>query len=154
MELTPDLPPQYEERMLAAKLDCDRGNGQGDACHAVGEFLSVVKNDHEGARKQFERNCKNGHGASCFALGRLLLGGKGGPTDEKGGERVLKKGCDLQHAPSCHHLGLLAVHELVAARKGLARPREEDLLAHRVAARQRRRRVAAHLHTKQPAARS
>jgi TPR repeat protein len=70
--------------------------------------LSVVKNDHVGARQQFERNCKNGHGASCFALGRLLLGGKGGSTDEKGGERVLKKGCDLQHAPSCHHLGLLA----------------------------------------------
>ena len=58
MELTQDLPPQYEERMLAAKLDCDRGNGQGDACHAVGEFLSVVKNDHVGARKQFDRNCK------------------------------------------------------------------------------------------------
>ena len=108
MELTQDLPPQYEERMLAAKLDCDRGTGQGDACHAVGEFLSVVKNDHVGARKQFERNCKNGHGASCFALGRLLLGGKGGSTDEKGGERSLKKGCSLDHAPSCHHLGLLA----------------------------------------------
>ena len=54
MELTQDLPPQYEERMLAAKLDCDRGNGQGDACHAVGEFLSVVKNDHAGARQQQE----------------------------------------------------------------------------------------------------
>ena len=108
MELTQDLPPQYEERMLAAKLDCDNGKGAADACHAVGEFLSVVKNDHAGARTQFERNCKNGHGASCFALGRLLLGGKGGSTDEKGGERVLKKGCELQHAPSCHHLGLLA----------------------------------------------
>ena len=99
MELTPDLPPQYEERMLAAKLDCDSGKGAADACHAVGEFLSVVKNDHVGARQQFDRNCKNGHGASCFALGRLFIGGKGGSTDEKGGERVLKKGCDLQHAP-------------------------------------------------------
>ena len=72
MELTQDLPPQYEERMLAAKLDCDSGKGAADACHAVGEFLSVVKNDHVGARQQFDRNCKNGHGASCFALGRLF----------------------------------------------------------------------------------
>ena len=51
MELTQDLPPQYEERMLAAKLDCDSGKGAADACHAVGEFLSVVKNDHVGARQ-------------------------------------------------------------------------------------------------------
>ena len=47
-----------------------------------------------------------------------------------------------------HHLALLAVHELVAARKGIVRPRVEDLLAHLVAVRQRRRRVAAHLRTR------
>ena len=35
------------------------------------------------------------------------------------------------------HLALLAVHPLDAVRKGLARPREEHPLAHRVAARQR-----------------
>ena len=44
-----------------------------------------------------------------------------------------------------HHLALLAVHELVAFRNGLASPRVEHLLAHLVAARQRRRRTAAHL---------
>jgi TPR repeat protein len=108
MELSPDLPPQYEERLLAAKLDCDNDKGAADACHAVGEFLSVVKNDHAGARKAFEKNCASGHGASCFALGRLLLGGKGGPLDERKGEATLKKGCALEHAPSCHHLGLMA----------------------------------------------
>ena len=37
------------------------------------------------------------------------------------------------------HLALPAVHELVAAGKGLARPRVEHLLAHRIAARQRLR---------------
>ena len=37
------------------------------------------------------------------------------------------------------HLALPAVHELVAVGKGLARPREEHLLAHLVAARQRLR---------------
>ena len=52
-----------------------------------------------------------------------------------------------------HHLALLAVHELVAVGKGLARPREEDLLAYRVAARQRRRRIPAHLCTQPPAVR-
>ena len=38
-----------------------------------------------------------------------------------------------------HHLALPAVHELVAVGKGLAPPREEHLLAHRVPARQRLR---------------
>ena len=46
-----------------------------------------------------------------------------------------------------HHLALLAVHDLVAVGKGVARPRVEDLVAHLVTARQRRRRVAAHLRT-------
>ena len=44
-----------------------------------------------------------------------------------------------------HHLALLAVHELVAVRNGVACPREEDLVADLVAARQRRWRIAAHL---------
>ena len=83
MELTQDLPPQYEERMLAAKLDCDNGKGAADACHAVGEFLSVVKNDHVGARKQFERNCQKGHGASCFAPS-FANRRQGRSCDEKG----------------------------------------------------------------------
>ena len=37
------------------------------------------------------------------------------------------------------HLALLAVHDLVATRKGIVRPRVEDLLAHLVAARLRLR---------------
>ena len=46
------------------------------------------------------------------------------------------------------HLALLAVHELVAGLDDrLARPRVGHLLAHLVAARQRRRRIAAHLRT-------
>ena len=44
-----------------------------------------------------------------------------------------------------HHLALLAVLEPVASLDGLTRPRKVDLLAHRVAARQRRRRLAAYL---------
>ena len=105
MELTPDLPPQYEERMLAAKLDCDSGKGAADACHAVGEFLSVVKND-QWRGKQLTQLQKGHLLASCFALGRLLLGGKGFRRQK--GANAFEEGCDLEHAPSCHHLGLLA----------------------------------------------
>ena len=44
-----------------------------------------------------------------------------------------------------HHLALLAVHEPVAALEGATRPRVVDLLSYRVAARQRRWRLAAYL---------
>ena len=44
-----------------------------------------------------------------------------------------------------HHLALLAVHDLVAALEGLTPPREVDLLSNRVAAWQRRWRLAAYL---------
>lgn len=66
MELSEKLPDEYEERMLSASIDCDGGKGSGefarrrrverpslsgDACHAVGEFFSVVRNDHAKARE-------------------------------------------------------------------------------------------------------
>ena len=44
-----------------------------------------------------------------------------------------------------HHLALLAVLELVAILEAVTRPREVDLLSYRVAARQRRLRIAAYL---------
>ena len=44
-----------------------------------------------------------------------------------------------------HYFALLAVLDLVAILEGLTRPREVDLLAHRVAAQQRRWRLAAYL---------
>ena len=47
--------------------------------------------------------------------------------------------------PGLHHLALLAVLDLVAVLEGLTHPCEVDLLAHRVAARQRRWRLAAYL---------
>ena len=53
MELSETLPPRYEERMLSAKLDCDNNKGAPDACHAVGEFLAVVKRDYVGARAAY-----------------------------------------------------------------------------------------------------
>jgi len=37
------IDPEYEERMLAFEIDCDKGKGDAWACHSVGEFLAVVK---------------------------------------------------------------------------------------------------------------
>jgi len=37
------IDPEYEERMLAFEMDCDKGKGDAWACHSVGEFLAVVK---------------------------------------------------------------------------------------------------------------
>jgi hypothetical protein len=44
------IDPEYEERMLAFEIDCDRGKGDAWACHSVGEFLAVVKVCFEGMR--------------------------------------------------------------------------------------------------------
>jgi hypothetical protein len=58
--------------MIAFGINCNDGIGDGMSCHQVGEFLSVVKDDHAGAAKVYEKNClaKN-YGPSCFNLGRL-----------------------------------------------------------------------------------
>ena len=76
-------------------------------------------------------------------------GGQAGDRGEEEVDTALVAGEEQWHAHALTldalesggplHLALLAVHELVAARSGLARPREEHLLAHLVAARQRRR---------------
>ena len=109
MELSSTLPPEYEERMVSASVDCASGKGDPSACHAVGEFFAVIRKDYVAARGAYEANCgARRHGASCFALARLLLGGKGGDADGPGAEKAFGRGCDMGHAPACHHLGLLA----------------------------------------------
>ena len=113
LELSETLPKEYEERMLSSSLDCVDGDltkASGDACHAVGEFWAVVKNDHAKARDFYERNCEaRGHSPSCFNLGRLLLGGRGGDVDEKGALKLFKRVCDDSYSPGCHHFGLLSI---------------------------------------------
>jgi len=47
------IDPEYEERMLAFEIDCDKGKGDAWACHSVGEFLAVVKVRFE--RRERER---------------------------------------------------------------------------------------------------
>lgn len=59
--------------MLQFEIDCNDGKGNAVACHQVGEFLSVVKNNHEKAAQVFKKNCDEfQHPASCFNLGRIL----------------------------------------------------------------------------------
>ena len=65
MELSETLPKDYEERMVSASVDCAGGKGDGDACHAVGEFFSVIRKDYAAARETYGKNCEaRKHGAS------------------------------------------------------------------------------------------
>lgn len=62
----------YENRMIAFEINCNDGIGDGMSCHQVGEFLSVVKDDHAKAAKVYEKNCwSKNYGPSCFNLGRF-----------------------------------------------------------------------------------
>lgn len=63
---------EYETKMVAFESDCNDGKGVPLACHQVGEFFSVVKDNHEKAAKVYNDNCsRNNYGPSCFNLGRL-----------------------------------------------------------------------------------
>ena len=63
----------YETRMAGFEVDCNDGKGNSMACHQVGEFYSVVKDDHARAAAVYDRNCNsNGYSASCFNLGRFF----------------------------------------------------------------------------------
>jgi hypothetical protein len=62
----------YEAKMLAFEIDCNDGKGEPQACHHVGEFYSVVKDQHDRSAKIYDLNCNNkGYGPSCFNLARL-----------------------------------------------------------------------------------
>ncbi|KAJ8612276.1 hypothetical protein CTAYLR_002943 [Chrysophaeum taylorii] len=128
LTITEKLPERYEERMLSASIDCDGGKGSGDACHAVGEYFSVIRSDHVRARQVYAQNCDDrGHAASCFNLGRLLLGGKGGSEDDAAAATRFLSGCNLGHAAACHHYGIMALQrgESEKGMKFLARACEQ-----------------------------
>ena len=63
---------EYEAKMAGFEIDCNEGKGDPGACHHVGEFYSVVKDDHVRAAKVYKQNCETKkYGASCFNLGKL-----------------------------------------------------------------------------------
>ena len=82
----------YETKMAAFEIDCNEGRGEPLACHHVGEFYAVVKDDHKRASKVYEENClSKDFEASCFNLGKLFLSGKGVPQDDNVAEALFGK---------------------------------------------------------------
>ena len=136
--------------MLAIYLCC-RGGALGQwaavraAAHAVRAWAGA-------ATKAVTGTHPRGAWAASRVRGGRRGGGSGGGAEaadlgEAALDVALVAGEEHLHALALvrlgsggpRHLALLAVHELVAVRKGVARPRVEDLLAHLVAARQRLR---------------
>lgn len=71
--------------MVSVSLNCSGGKSDGDAYLAVGEFFSVIAKDYAAARETYWANCDQWQaGGSCFALGRLLLGGRDGANTSRG----------------------------------------------------------------------
>jgi len=102
---------RYEEKMAAFELDCNDGMGVGKACHQVGEYYSVVKEEYARSKVIYETNCfreKDPYFPSCFNLARLYLGGRGGveQSDKKAAE-LFEKACDCGHLQGCYHQGVL-----------------------------------------------
>lgn len=98
----------YELKMTAFELDCNNGKGEAMACHQVGEFFSVVKDNHKKAAKVYHENCHSkNYAPSCFNLGRLNLAGRGLPQNDAEAEVLFEKACKGDHLAACHHQALL-----------------------------------------------
>ena len=103
-----EVDSRYDEKMTAFEVDCSDGNGEPIACHHVGEYYSVVKDDHKTAAKIYEMNCdKKHHAPSCFNLAKLILAGKGIPQSDSKAENLFGKACKDQHWVACYHQAAL-----------------------------------------------
>lgn len=68
-----EIDDEYETKMAAFESDCNDGEGVPAACHQVGEFYAIVKEDYERAKKVYERNCnERNFSPSCFHLAKLF----------------------------------------------------------------------------------
>ena len=95
---------EYITRMTGFEVDCNNGKGDPMACHQVGEFFSLVKNDRERAGTVFEKNCTSQkYSASCFNLAKLYLTGKGVVQSDAKAEEFFKQSCDGGHLYGCYH---------------------------------------------------
>eukprot|EP01036_Dinobryon_divergens_P022221 gene22221-30462_t len=98
---------EYETRMIGYEASCADGTGDPTACHHVGEFFSVVKENYENAAKIYSNNCLNrNYGPSCFNLGRLFVAGKGVPQSDEKAEEMFGKSCESKHLQGCYHQAL------------------------------------------------
>lgn len=106
-----EIDDEYEERMTKFESNCADGTGNPVACHQVGEYLSVVKNDYVKAARVFKKNCESlEHAPSCFNLARLFLGGKGVEQSDAEAVKNFEKACDGDHQPACYHAGYMLLH--------------------------------------------
>lgn len=62
----------YVEKMFGYEVDCADGKGSTQACQNVGDFLTVVQNEHTRASKVYSLNCDKGFGPSCFSYAKNL----------------------------------------------------------------------------------
>ncbi|CAN0370090.1 unnamed protein product, partial [Discosporangium mesarthrocarpum] len=105
-----EVDDDYEERMLKFEIDCNEGKGNTVACHQVGEFLSVVKNEKDKAATFFRRNCVAGYAPSCFNFGRAQLSGQGAPQSDAEALKSFEQACAGDHRPACYHLGYMLLY--------------------------------------------
>jgi len=105
LELVDDA---YVLKMAAFESDCNDGKGEPAACHHVGEFYSVVRDEHERAARVYRDNCPR-YAASCFNLAKLHMAGKGIKQDDEEAQRLFGKACkDGNHMAACYHQGVLS----------------------------------------------
>jgi TPR repeat protein len=94
----------YITRMTGFEIDCNDGKGDPMACHQVGEFLSLVRDDRVRAGKVFEKNCTDQkYSASCFNLAKLYMTGKGVEQSDEKAEDYFKQSCTGGHLYGCYH---------------------------------------------------
>lgn len=95
---------EYITRMTGFEADCNNGKGDPMACHQVGEFFSLIKNDRERAGVVYEKNCTSQkYSASCFNLAKLYLTGKGVVQSDAKAEEYFKQSCAGGNLYGCYH---------------------------------------------------
>ena len=95
---------EYITRMTGFEADCNDGKGDPMACHQVGEFFSLVKDDSVRAGKVYEKNCTDkNYSASCFNLAKLYMTGKGVTQSDEKAESFFKQSCTGGHLYGCYH---------------------------------------------------
>ncbi|KAJ1436118.1 hypothetical protein B484DRAFT_445799 [Ochromonadaceae sp. CCMP2298] len=107
----------YEIKMAGFEVDCADGKGEPIACHHVGEFYSVVKEEFTRSAAVYLTNCKNGYGPSCFNAGRMHLAGKGVEQDDTKATELFQKSCKSGHLQGCYLNGLMLYNSCLEKEK-------------------------------------
>ena len=97
MENLSRVDEEYETRMAGFEIDCNDGKGEAMACHQVGQYFSVVKDDFERSASVYAKNCEsNNYPASCFNYGKMLLAGKGVEQSDEIAQQLFSKACKVK----------------------------------------------------------